>query len=415
VRPDIDVLFNYLRDVIYEPENAVLNIEKLPEDLRELGSGLQFFSECVIEINRLASALSKGDLVGALPSRDNEMAGPLKSLHASLKHLTWQAQQIAAGDYKQRVDFMGDFSDAFNKMVEQLAEREQNLIEKIEQIQLTKASLEQSNHLLTALMHYVPQQILVLDRSTREVLLMNDIAKKESHNDPKFFDFIIKSMDAHDALDHGCDIEITYTRDKQERYYMVKTYLLEWNEINAEIFAVSDITATKHHIEELETHAYYDSLTQLYNRNFGMLTLDTWLHEKRQFVLVFVDLDSLKYVNDKYGHNEGDIYIINAAKYLKTFSPDTIVCRIGGDEFMMLAPDTDYYKAEATLNSIYDKFINEEYLIDKPFQYSLSFGIVAVGRDNKMSASDVLSVADERMYQNKRMRKKERRTSLPES
>ena len=281
MRPDIETLFNYLRDVIYEPENAALNVEKLPEDIQEFGKGLQYFVDCVIEINTLATALSKGDLGSKLPSRDNEMASPLKSLHASLKHLSWQAQQIAAGDYSQRVAFMGDFSDAFNKMVEQLDEREQNLKE----------------------------------------------------------------------------------------------------------------------------YAFHDSLTQLYNRNFGMFTLDIWLQEKRQFALIFVDLDSLKHVNDEFGHNEGDIYIKNAAKHLNAFSHDTMVCRIGGDEFMMLAPDINEEKANIVIEYINQNFINEPYLHDKPFEYSFSFGIVEVDRDNSLPASDILSIADERMYQNKRTKK----------
>jgi signal transduction histidine kinase len=76
-----------------------------------------------MEVNELAKSLSKGDLTGKLPPPDNELASPLKSLHASLKHLTWQAQQIAQGDYQQRVSFMGDFAAAFNTMAVQLEER----------------------------------------------------------------------------------------------------------------------------------------------------------------------------------------------------------------------------------------------------------------------------------------------------
>ena len=67
--------------------------------------------------------MSVGNFDCALPSPDNEIAASLKSLHASLKHLTWQAQQVAKGDYNQRVDFMGDFSIAFNNMIEQLNQR----------------------------------------------------------------------------------------------------------------------------------------------------------------------------------------------------------------------------------------------------------------------------------------------------
>jgi len=118
-----EILFQYLRDVIYSPSNAVLDIEALPEDFQEFGNGLMFFAECVIETKALAHALSKGDLHTEVPNPGNEVAAPLKALHASLRHLTWQAQQIAKGDYQQRVDFMGDFSFAFNVMAEQLEER----------------------------------------------------------------------------------------------------------------------------------------------------------------------------------------------------------------------------------------------------------------------------------------------------
>jgi len=119
-----EILFDYLRNVIYEPEKASMDIESLPDAFKDLGKGLEFFGCCVIEARALAQALSKGDLNGDVPPSYNEIAAPLKSLHASLRHLTWQAQQIAKGDFQQRVDFMGDFSKSFNAMAQQLEERQ---------------------------------------------------------------------------------------------------------------------------------------------------------------------------------------------------------------------------------------------------------------------------------------------------
>ena len=121
--PVAQILFNYLRDVIYDPAHAALDVETLPQDFRDLGQGLQYLAECTSETRKFAQALSRGDLDTPPPSSGNEIAAPLKSLHASLTHLTWQSQQVALGDYKQRVDFMGDFSVAFNTMVQQLDER----------------------------------------------------------------------------------------------------------------------------------------------------------------------------------------------------------------------------------------------------------------------------------------------------
>ena len=117
------VLFEYLRRAIYEPSSAELDPETLPENFQALGKGLKYFVECAMEAKELAQTLAKGDLTAKSPSRGNEIAASLKSLQASLRHLTWQTQQIAAGDYLQRVNFMGEFSAAFNAMTHQLEER----------------------------------------------------------------------------------------------------------------------------------------------------------------------------------------------------------------------------------------------------------------------------------------------------
>jgi len=408
MEPVSENLFNYLHDVIYDQENAVLDVEKLPKDFTDLGSGLQYFAECVIETKELAQALSRGVLNGKLPSRNNEIAAPLKSLHASLKHLTWQTQQIAQGDYNQRVEFMGDFSAAFNMMIEQLAERQQKLEDKIEQIQEKTVSLEQSNLLLTALMHHVPQQIIVIDRNTHEILLMNNFALKEINSDAKYVEKITQIMYNQNNLESGNEIDISYKQGDVERCFMVKTYFLEWNNSNAEIFVISDVSATKNKIKKLEIHAYRDSLTDLYNRTYGMITLDSWLFEKRRFSLIFADLDNLKFINDQFGHNEGDEYIKNAAKHLRSFSLDSIICRIGGDEFMLLVPNFSLEESYEIMGRIYENFKNDEYLNGKQFSYSISYGIASVDKDNKLPASDILSIADERMYKDKRLRKKAR-------
>ncbi|MDD5024000.1 MAG: PAS domain S-box protein [Methanoregula sp.] len=70
-------------------------------------------------VQNFALCLSKGDLDSRLDVKGIS-AGCLKSLQSNLRHLTWQAQQIAAGDFSQRVDFMGEFSEAFNHMIRAL-------------------------------------------------------------------------------------------------------------------------------------------------------------------------------------------------------------------------------------------------------------------------------------------------------
>lgn len=81
-------------------------------------------------LRRLTLALARGDLSHASPPRSH-LLDPLKQLQSNLRHLTWQAQQIADGDLDQQVDFLGDFSEAFNRVIQGLREKriaEDNLL-----------------------------------------------------------------------------------------------------------------------------------------------------------------------------------------------------------------------------------------------------------------------------------------------
>ncbi|MDE4908137.1 ATP-binding protein [Methanogenium marinum] len=70
-------------------------------------------------LEKFAVALANGDLSGELKMKGT-IAGSLKSLQSSLRHLSWQAKQVAKGDFSQRVDFMGEFSESFNYMAKSL-------------------------------------------------------------------------------------------------------------------------------------------------------------------------------------------------------------------------------------------------------------------------------------------------------
>lgn len=101
------------------------------------------------ELKRFVSAISAGDLSATLQVK-GALAGNLKALHANLRHLTWQTQQVAAGDFSQRVDFLGAFSEAFNSMVtslatarDELTERNRQLADTCEELKTTQSQLLQ--------------------------------------------------------------------------------------------------------------------------------------------------------------------------------------------------------------------------------------------------------------------------------
>jgi diguanylate cyclase (GGDEF)-like protein len=94
------------------------------------------------DLHTFTTALAAGNLDERFAHK-GALAGGLKSLQAALRHLTWQTQRIAAGDFTQRVDFMGDFATAFNHMVAALATARELLEER-------EAALRQANEALQA-------------------------------------------------------------------------------------------------------------------------------------------------------------------------------------------------------------------------------------------------------------------------
>lgn len=87
------------------------------------------------EIHQFINPLARGELSEINLSAKNFLASPFKELHSRLYHLTWQAKQVADGDYGQRVDFMGEFSEAFNAMIVGLERNERLLREKIKELE----------------------------------------------------------------------------------------------------------------------------------------------------------------------------------------------------------------------------------------------------------------------------------------
>ena len=120
---DIDLLVQQLRTILLnKPLAKEPRVQS--EELETLQDGIFYLADCLAEANGFLDQLRKGNLDTPSPGRHNFLAGSLKELHSALKHLTWQANQVANGDYSQSVDFLGDFSASFNRMIAQLAEAE---------------------------------------------------------------------------------------------------------------------------------------------------------------------------------------------------------------------------------------------------------------------------------------------------
>jgi diguanylate cyclase (GGDEF)-like protein len=98
--------------------------DTLPPEIRELAETANRLLEGYAEVHQFIAALSRGELDSDVPGR-NPLLSPFKALHANLRHLVWQSTQISRGDLNQSVDFLGEFSTAFNTMIASLREKRQ--------------------------------------------------------------------------------------------------------------------------------------------------------------------------------------------------------------------------------------------------------------------------------------------------
>ena len=275
-----EILFEYLRDIIYDSENAKLDLEQLDEPFWKLGKGLQYLDKAVKEVKHYSAEISKGNLSIEAPGRDNFLCENLKNIHAILNHLTCQAKQVAKGDYSQSVSYLGEFSEAFNTMTKQLKERE----------------------------------------------------------------------------------------------------------------------------EELEEEAYRDKLTGIGNRHLFHERAETMLATGKKIVFCYCDLVHLKYVNDYFGHQEGDQYLKHFVDIVKAnIRTGDLFVRLGGDEFCIVLLNCSKEIMKKKFEHVYEVFCKEE---DNDYPKSFSYGITELPeRHDIVSTEEILQRADEVMYEYKRKHK----------
>ena len=165
--------------------------------------------------------LSNGNLSPEFRMR-GKMAGNLKALQANMRHITWQAQQVAKGDFTQRISFLGDFSVVFNSMVERLecAQTERKVYEQIlgnknqeltDEIEERKRALDvlfQTNNKLNMLNNITRHDILNQLMGLRTYLELS----KMDVIDPVFLNYIQKEEQAAEAI----QLMIEFTRDYQD-------------------------------------------------------------------------------------------------------------------------------------------------------------------------------------------------------
>jgi diguanylate cyclase (GGDEF)-like protein len=159
-------------------------------------------------------------------------------------------------------------------------------------------------------------------------------------------------------------------------------------------------------MREKDEMALRDGLTGVYNRTYLELALDRLVKEARRrnslASVLFLDVDDLKMVNDTHGHAAGDTLLTDLAGILTSCSRESdVVTRYGGDEFVILMPDTDAAGAQAVAAKI-AAAVRRRNSDEHALPLSVSMGRhTAVGAE----VSDLLRAADREMYAMKRARR----------
>ncbi len=334
----------------------------------------------------------------------------LKQLHSDLKRLTCQAEQVASGDLSQHTSFFGNFSDAFNTMVDQLREREELLKKEATHKQDQEAVTAAYNHLLTELTRKRSEWILVVDVEKKDILFCN---KKELEEVEKFVEGDICDICRHklsfkqNILNWSSEdpYSIWEAEDKNGYFYQITSFLTEWQGRKAYAHVIMDVTKETREARQLASKAYHDPGTGIENRRYFEEYMAEIMEEKREVTLCYMDLDGLKYVNDRFGHLEGDEYIRSYVAAIKPKIRTTdVFARIGGDEFCLVFPGCHKEVVTEKIQEALQQMVDGN---QKPYPASFSFGIIELHKeDGNMALEEVLEKADTEMYICKRQNKK---------
>lgn len=237
---------------------------------------------------------------------------------------------------------------------------------------------------------------ITLDRSKGALLPHTDISDK--HNIYLFSPIHFREREVGYLILENCD----YLLDHQFLFEMLNTFRTSMEALYGRLI----LRKKNKQLSQLYIH---DSLTGLYNRmayeKLALPLFQQYIQTGRPIGIMFIDADHLKYINDSFGHDMGNLAIRSIASVIQDQCPDNAVSmRYGGDEFVCVIPDYSQSQMQQLKKSILDSLEKLTISSHLAFPLEASIGFV-VADDPIFSLNDYINLADEKMYAAKKERK----------
>jgi diguanylate cyclase (GGDEF)-like protein len=261
--------------------------------------------------------------------------------------------------------------------------------------------------LLLRMLSSVNIGVLVVDAKTQRVVYCNSESRADLGTDPCAHccqrDRKLSKLHAW----QGGTWECWELHTEEDEHFHISSYPMIWRDRCVYVHVVSNVTVQTKEKDALYSKAYFDPLTSIYNRHFFEEYMEKALRERRILTVCYLDLDGLKYVNDHYGHKEGDWYIsVFADLVRRNFRSEDVFARIGGDEFCLVMEGDLYYLAKAKLERVRTQLIENN---DREYPVSFSYGVCEVDwQSTDHTMTSIIREADARMYDYKQKYKLKR-------
>ncbi|WP_155368288.1 sensor domain-containing diguanylate cyclase [Catellatospora vulcania] len=200
------------------------------------------------------------------------------------------------------------------------------------------------------------------------------------------------------------DIEVE--RDAQRRQlHVVATPIRDGEQVRYVLTAFADVTAERQMAEELRQLSVIDELTDVNNRRGFLLAARNELAlaelARRPGVLLFIDVDGLKLINDTYGHSVGDHALRSASTLLRANTRRRdVLGRIGGDEFCVLLTETSVLSdVDVWAARLREQVVRHNATSRQPYRLALTVGATAFDHDTPHTIEELIDRADAAMYQ----------------